>query len=53
MVVQDREAPVIKRRQLDGSLMKWVRIYSDKLIGPYKVDDGLKLSLTSLSYKFF
>ena len=48
-VLQDREAPVSKRRQQGGgSIMIWAGIYGDKLIGPYKVDDGVKL--TSQSY---
>lgn len=38
------EAPVIKRRQQDGGIMMWAEIYSDKLIGPYKVDDEIKLT---------
>ena len=34
---------VIKRTQEDGSIM-WAKIYSDKPIGPFKVDDGVKLT---------
>ena len=35
---------VIKRRQEDGSIMMWAKIYSDKPIGPFKVDDAVKLT---------
>ena len=34
--------------KVGGSIMMWARIHSDKLIGPYKVDDGVKP--TSQSY---
>ena len=48
-VLQDRKAPVSKRQQQGrGSIMIWAGIYGDKPIGPYKVDDGVKL--TSQSY---
>ena len=43
MVRQDREAPVNKRRPQSGGIMIWTEIYSDKLIGRNKVDDGVKL----------
>lgn len=41
--LQDREAPITKRRQQGGGMM-WAGICGDKLIGPYKVDDGVKLT---------
>ena len=48
-VLQDRKAPVSKRRQQGrGSIMIWAGIYGDKLFGTYKVNDEVKL--TSQSY---
>ena len=47
----DRETPVIKRRRQAGGIVIWAGIYSDKLIGPYKVHDVVKL--TSQSYYEF
>ncbi|CAB4029373.1 Hypothetical predicted protein [Paramuricea clavata] len=48
-VLQDREAPITRRRQQGGgSIMMWAGNCGDKLIGPYKVDDEVKL--TSQTY---
>ena len=41
-VLQDREAPVSKRRQ--NRILMWAGIVGDKFIRPYKVDDGVKLT---------
>ena len=32
-----------------GSILMWAGICGDKLIGPYKVDDGVKLTSQTLS----
>ena len=38
-VLQDRKAPIIKRRQSSRCIMMPAGIYNDKLIGQYKDDD--------------
>ena len=36
--------PVIRRRQQGGGIIMWAGTFCDKRIGPYKVNDGVKLT---------
>ena len=48
-ILDDRTAPITKRRQQDGGgIVIWTGIVGNKLIGPFKVDDGV--TLTSETY---
>ena len=44
-VPQDREALIIKRRQQGRGIIMWAGSCSNKLIGPYVVDDGGKVGV--------
>ena len=51
-IFDDRTAPVTKRREQDGcGIMIWSMIVANKLIGPFKAGDGVKL--TSETYRKF
>lgn len=47
-VFQEREPPSrMRRQQGGGGIMIWAGIVNDKVIGPFKVDDGVKLNSAS------